>query len=187
MRLTKDELIEKYRDCNTNCDWWEPIFEGFREDLSKEGIDVGEISWEGVYHQGSYADFSCRVNDVGLFMRANKIEGDYPTIYKLAELDGVSISKSDGQMRRHTYLDVEVGDWEYHLPDMDEDMAEYYIALYQADTDREYPQFEQSVEDILDEHAKDLYRTLMQEYEYLCSDEAVWETIQCNEWDKEVA
>jgi hypothetical protein len=85
-------------------------------------------------------------------------------------------------------VDVDVNDWQYYLShDMDEDMRAYYIQLYQANTDIEFSSFEQCVKDALYEHAKDLYRTLMQEYEYLCSDEAVWETIQSNEWDKEVA
>ena len=186
MRLTKEELIEKYRDWNTHHDWWDFVYDNFRETLDNEGVNVGEISFEGFYHQGSYADFTGRVYNVPLFMEKNNMVDDYPMLYKLAGLDGVDISQSDSGRRRSSYIDIEIGDWEYHLPDMDESMQEYYIALYQADTDIEISGFEEKVRDVLEEHARDLYKTLQEEYEHLCSDEVVWETIQCNEWDKEV-
>lgn len=183
---TKEELIEKYRDCNTDYDWWEHVYENFRVDLAEEGFEVDDIHFDGFYHQGSYADFTGKIKDVPLFMKKNKMVETFPATYKLAVEGGIQIYKSEGGRQRASCVDVDVNDWQYYLShDMDEEMRAYYIRLYQADTDIEYPHFEQCVKDALYEHAKDLYRTLMQEYEYLCSDEAVWETIQCNEWDKE--
>jgi hypothetical protein len=151
-------------------------------------MDVEDIHFDGFYHQGSYADFTGRINNVPLFMQKNKMNETFPATYKLAVEGGITIYKSEGGRQRASCVDVEVNDWQYHLPhDMDEEMRTYYISLYQEDTDKEFDSFEQHVKDVLREHADDLYRTLMKEYEFLCSDEAVWETIQCNEWDKEVA
>jgi len=187
--MTKEKLIKKYRDCNVDgYDWWDHVYENFKTDLAEEGFEVEDIHFDGFYHQGSYADFTGVVRQVHLFMQKNKMDEKYPATYKLAVEGGIRIYKSEGGRQRASCVDVEVNDWQYYLShDMDEEMRAYYIGLYQEDTDKEFSSFEQCVKDALYEHAKDLYRTLMQEYEYLCSDEAVWETIQSNEWDKEVA
>ena len=189
MRLTKEELIEKYRDANTEYNWWENTYECFKEALENEGIEVEETSFDGFYHQRSYADFSCKVIDVSRFMEKNSMVEAYPMTYKLAGFGGVSISKSGRDRHRNTYLFVDITEWQDCFPDkdMDEDMRAYYIDLYQAHTNIEFGSFEQSVEDALKEHSSNLYIALQDEYEYLSSDEAVWETIRSNEWDREKA
>jgi hypothetical protein len=177
--MTKDELIEKYRDINVEDDWWEWVYADFTCDMSKVGVSVDKLWFDGFYHQGSHAEIECSMrSSVENFMASHNLSKNYPAIYKLAVQGGVHIRKKNS-------LEVEIESWEHFDACEDEDMNEFYKVQYQEEVDVTYKEFEEDVEKILEDYEDDLYRRLRDEYEGLVSDEIVWETIVGNELDDE--
>jgi len=181
--MNKEKLIEKYRDAATDHEWWEYVYESFKETMLEKGVRVDEISFDGFYHQGSYATFSSLTtqgNNCTCFMEAHALVSEYQAIYLLAERGGVRIGKNEG---RESY--VETDNWAYFDVCEGPDMDEYYKELYQSQVDETLAMFEDEVADIFKGYESDLYDLLYAEYEYLTSDEVVWETILSNGWDKD--
>jgi hypothetical protein len=180
--MTKDELIEKYRYVNVEYeDWWDWLYEGFVEDMGKQGIRVDSIDFDGFYHQGSYANFTGRIIDAPLFMKSFGLAEKFPSVYEVAEENGF-YAKRDGS------YSFELDHWMYLMPSMDDqEMLQYYIDLKQEGVDNEVNKFEGELVDVFDEIDSALYKSLRDAYEDLMSDEVVWETIVANEWDKEAA
>jgi len=42
----KEEALQKLRDINVDYDWWEPYYEGFREELRKIGIEAEDFGFD---------------------------------------------------------------------------------------------------------------------------------------------
>lgn len=180
--MSKDELIEKYRYVKVEYeDWWDWLYEGFVEDMGKQGIRVDSIDFDGFYHQGSYANFKGRVNDAPLFMKSFGLDKNFPSVYEVAEQDGF-YSKYDGS------YDFELDHWMYLMPSMDDqEMLQYYIDLKQEGVDNEINKFKRALVEVYSSIDDELYKSLRDAYGDLISDEVVWETIVANEWDKEAA
>lgn len=180
--MTKDELIEKYAEINVDYEWWHWTYENFIEDMEKIGvcIDKDDMSFEGFYHQGSHARIDCTSGKhVFLFMEHHKLDKPYNAIYKLAIEGGVRFSKRDKTVN----LDIE--SWEYYDVCGDEDMNSYYKLEYQEEVEKTYADFEKELIEILEGYEDDLYRKLRDEYEYLTSYEAVWDSIVANDLHEE--
>jgi hypothetical protein len=181
--MTKDELIEKYRDVNVDYEWWQGTYENFIEDMEKIGlcVDADDISFEGFYHQGSHARIDCTSGrHIFLFMEHHKLDKPYNAIYKLAIEGGVRLHKKGRS------VDIDIESWEFYDACGDEDMNSYYKLEYQEEVERTYAKFEDDITEILENYEDDLYRQLRDEYEWLSSDEAVWEAIVANEWDEQL-
>jgi hypothetical protein len=179
--MTKDELIEKYRDINVDHDWWDLAYEDFIHDMDMVGIslDSKDISFEGFYHQGSHASIEFSMNrSVSTFMEAHNLNKYYNAIYKLAEQFGVHMKYKNG-------LDLECESWEFFDACEDQDMNGYYQLEYQEEVDATFSEFEKDVAKIIEDYEYDLYKRLRDEYEYLLSDEVVWESIVANDLDEE--
>ena len=180
--MTKDELIEEYRDINVDNDWWwEWVYADFKSEMGNVGVEIDDISFRGFWSQGDHATFSCSMSSgVARFMEAHGLHLHYNAIFKLAEQGGVSISKA---LRK--YSEVEVESWEHYDACEDEDMNAFYQKQYEEEVEAMYTEFDKDVIKILEGYENDLYRQLEREYESLTSDELVWETIQGNELDDE--
>lgn len=60
----KDALLAKYRDINTDYDWWKPIYKQFdRQVLTEFGIEVTERRFSGFWSQGDGASFAGLIVD----------------------------------------------------------------------------------------------------------------------------
>ena len=113
-------------------------------------------------------------------MEAHNLDKTYNAIYKLAIQGGVHMVKKG----RH--LDIDMENWEFFDACEDADMNGYYQIEYQDEVDATYAQFEKDIVKIIDDYEGDLYKMLQDEYEYLSSDEAVWESIVANDLDEEL-
>jgi hypothetical protein len=65
----QETLLEKNRYYETEFnDWYDPITEGFTEDMAEAGFAKIETQFSGFYSQGDGACFTGRVTDLRLFM-----------------------------------------------------------------------------------------------------------------------
>jgi len=180
---TKEDLIETYREINVDHDWWEYIYEDFKEDMEKNyGIEVDDMSFSGFWSQGSGAAFTGRVTDDRLFMTSNKLDGEYPNIFKAVELNAVNINFAEASRRGSCQTSgVEVDDLHYFDIVEDPEMNEFYQNMFEGGIEEEYTGFEDEVQRLADSWAHELYKTLESNYDWLISDERVWDTIVANE------
>jgi len=69
----------------------------------------------------------------------------------------------------------------YHEMCMDISVIEYHLS--DSITQSEFTEFEEWITETLRDYAKELYRDLEKEYEYLSSEKVIIETIEANEYE----
>jgi len=199
--MTKEQLIEKYRDINVDGDWWhESVYEWFEEQCEERGVSIvyrqeksrsfggnarssPEISWSGFWSQGDGAAFAGYIDDVPKAL-GDRLK-DYPIFNKyITELNGYfSFRWSIGNGNYIRFNGVEYEDIYLYL---DEGEEHPLVDIWQSELAIEVEQVEIHLRDLADEMCYLLYKSLEDEYEALTSDEAVWDTIEANELDKEM-
>lgn len=194
--MTKDELIEKHRYWNVeHIDWWDSTYDDFKERMKTIGIEVDRMYFSGFWSQGDGACFEGSVTDWDLFLRS------------LGYTDKVLIQHA----MDHFSFSVEHSGYYCHenctrfsadlcTPDSaaDEDFAERYgPLLWDADDVRtkawlallnkyDSIELEDEFEEVFKDYMRQLYKNLEAEYDYLTSDEAVWESLEANDMTAEV-
>lgn len=181
------ELIEQYRDINTGYDWWDCVYDAFREDMEKVGIEVEDMRFSGFWSQGNGASFTGYIREKPFFTHHNLGES-YPWMAKLMALGGsfdLRIVRTGHHYVHENTVSVELSHTDMFrnvLPD--DDVRAEIIRQWDYLLDGEYEGICQTVTDIIRDYCRDLYGQLQDEYEYLTSDEAVWEAIVANDLDK---
>lgn len=203
--MTKDELIEKYRDINVDHDWWHHVYENFDEYMKERGIAVAssnrsgtnnrlsdlKIYFSGFYSQGDGACFEGYVDDWGKFFEHYKESFNTPDLQypmHIKEMLHASWNTSGNYCHSNTLrFDVEAPDisdeWETDEDGNPVNIQEAVMSV--ALSNFNFLEFEETIASIIRGECDDLYRDLMDEHEHLTSDESVWETIVANELDKE--
>lgn len=182
------ELIEKHRDINVeHINWWDSTFDYFAEEMLLKGIDPDDFAFSGFWSQGDGASFCGRI-DMALFMKAHNLEQEYQAAYFFAVEDEIS-AKLYRQGTRYSHentVDIQIyDDIMNHYED--DDLRCSVHSIMEHEYCDNLADFEEAVIKICRGHMRDLYKSLEKEYEYLTSDEAVWETIEANELHLEVA
>lgn len=182
------ELIEQYRDINTDCDWWDCIYDSFTEDMKEVGIDVRDMRFSGFWSQGDGASFTGYIGDNKLFFEHHKLGDKYPWLTKLIAHGGdfaLSIVRTSHHYVHENTVSVELSHTDmFHNVLPDDDVRAEIIRQWDYLLDGEYEGIAQAATDIIRDYCRDLYQQLEDEYEYLTSDEAVWEAIVANELDQ---
>lgn len=199
--MTKDELIDKHREINVDCEWWqESVYEWFDEQCKAMGIQISttprnhnrrgivesirerDITWSGFWSQGDGAAFAGKVVDFKLALGC--LYDDYPIFQKYVDdLKGyVRMSWGLGRGNNISSRDLEIEQIHYYLED-EHPLAE----IWQEQLDKEAEMVDALIGDVVSDLCGLLYDALRDEYDALTSDEAVWDTIQANDLDKEVA
>jgi hypothetical protein len=184
------KLIEKYRDCNVDySDWYENIYDTFREDMSAVGIYVSDIQFSGFWSQGSGASFTGSIEDIELFLKHHKLEQEYPWVTKLVSLGGgfdLRITRTASHYVHENTVSATLEDTDMFsniLNVGDDGLREHIVDDWDYRLDQEYTGIETDVTAIIRGYCQNLYMCLDAEHEYLTSDEAVWEAIIANEWE----
>ena len=176
----KEVAIENNRDVNTYDGWWDPIFEGIREQGAALGFDITDIYFSGFYSQGDGAMFEYTTLGDALL---NKF------------VDGLDISPMrKNWLRTLTYAEA----WGRHSgPYYHENCCDHTISfeanfgwgsnitLYNW-INSFYDQFEDFVIAEYRILCKELYSKLDKYNDELTSDEYVADTIIANEWEFDV-
>lgn len=195
--MTKEELIDKYREINVDHSYWyESVYDWFIEECASRGVEVRTrtsqvsngkwnqkpaIQWSGFWSQGDGAAFAGRIDDM------NKALGiyihDYPILDKYVnELRGWYAYTWD--MGRGN--NILCGHFER------EDIAAYleddhpFAEIWEEKLGWEIQDVVPMLSDLAQELCDLLYKALEDEYNHLTSDEVVWDTIVANELDTEM-
>lgn len=189
MESISSDLIEKHRTINVNHDdWYEFVYESFRERMEKQGITVDEIMFSGFWSQGDGATFNGCINPLR-FLRKH-FPKDYPMLRKVVGLGGrVHLAWKHSGHYYHEYsnsFNLDVEGFEYLIV-KPTDFHEQVVASLDNKLQEELDTFEDDAVPLIRGYMKQLYRELQKEYDYLTSDEVVSETIIANELHKECA
>lgn len=182
----RERLVEKYRYTNVEHDeWWDCVYADFREDMKVVGINVTRMCFSGFSSQGDGACFE------GLFDNAltyldHHHKDQYPMIRKLLEHGGEVYARCEH--RGHYYHENCAEFWcgSNTLTEMLPQPTEFHETIaeqWQSQLEDEVNDLEKDVIEQWRTYMRDLYRRLEAEYDYLTSDEVVWEAIQTNIWE----
>ena len=178
----KQNAIDRNRDYSVEGnDWWEPIIEGFTEDLEDIGMTDIKCEFSGFYSQGDGASFTGKVIDNNKFLKSvginlpsvglgNKAPRKFDTVLD-SIADNIYISIERYNSRHYHYntisANVEVdGDNEIEL-DLGLGM------VIEIDISEICEKIEPIITDWAREKSKELYRDLENDYEELTSDESI--------------
>lgn len=179
------KLLEKYRHINVECmDWWDYIYETFKEDMVEKGIAVDRMFFSGFWSQGDGACFEGEIDDIGKFLNTNFKYSDYPIIRQLVKHNGTVTMKCSH--RGHYYHENCTvfsmdSDSFYALWQQPTEMHQYVVRALDEALGYELVVFEEEVIEIFRNYMRELYQRLEKEYEGLTSDDAVAETILAND------
>ena len=184
------KLINKYRDINTDYDWWESTYDDFHATMQQIGIEVDEMYFRGFWSQGDGACFDGTVHEWHKFLPSVDPDYNNPVLIAHASAFFTFSCKHQG----HYYHERSVSyDADLPLPEssIDMDFAEQY-SPYPLDDLRtsawlavlnryDSAGLETCLREAFTGHMQNLYDMLETEYDYLTSDEVVWETIVAND------
>ena len=181
-------LLEKYRYINVeHDDWWDCVESDFKEDMKAVGIDVHRIYFSGFSSQGDGACFEGKLDSALVYLDHHH-KDQHPMIRKLLEAGGGVYVNCDHTGRYYhencTQFWVDADTLTGVLPcptEFHEEIAEQWQELLGKEMDS----FETDVAEQWRTYMRELYSKLGAEYDYYTSDEAVWETIEANELDKD--
>ena len=165
----QQKLIQDYHEINVMSDWYQPIQEGFNEDLEKYGI-TARLSFSGFWSQGDGACFVTDTVDADLLVRKLHEEGhDIPEDCLLYSKDfSINVSKVHASFANHYDHENTVSSCVYNesdkISDEDLDSMEGVITEWVRQTSRE------------------VYQKLENYYIELTTDEAIMETLVENEY-----
>jgi len=187
----KDTILgeHRYRDVSDG-DWWDFLFDQFKEDMLEKGIKVNQIYFSGFSNQGDGACFKGHIQNIELFFRANELDKEYPLLFEAhkAEFADAEVHLSVSVSTRGRYChdntmyisseDIEVRNY----VDKDENPLRYAaIEIYVDEFNSRAQEFSDRCLEIFRAHARTLYRQLNDEHDYLTSDEHVLESLISNE------
>lgn len=162
----QENAIYKMRDINTDCDdWYDCIFEGFQETLTEAGFYDATIQFSGFWSQGDGLSFDAKI-DASKFSETtnekrvvNLIDNNY-----ISEFIIEKTSFANHYCHEKTrFVDYDATDYN-NINKVLENLCE-------------------KIEAKRLELCRNFYKTLEKDYYYLQSDEAVKETILCNDYE----
>lgn len=172
-----EKVIEKHRDINVYFDWWDFIYENFKE-YNDEYFDIEKIYFSGFWSQGDGAMFE--YSDISNKLRDIFIDGlDLSPMRKGWLRNNASVS-GKGVQRGLYYHEKSCSHsiyWEVDNGDLYWDRPLYqWIESFAND-------FENFIEELYANLCADLYSTLEKEYTHLTSDESILESLEINDYE----
>jgi hypothetical protein len=174
----KEVAIENHRDVNTYDGWWDPIFEGIREQGQTAGFDITDIYFSGFYSQGDGAMFEYEtINDTLL----NKfVDGLDLSPMRKSWLSTQTFARGRGKHRGQYYHEKCCDHTINFEPNFGwNEILSNWINSFEG-------QFEDFVIAEYEQLCSELYSRLSKYNDELTSDEDVADTIVMNEWEFDV-
>lgn len=178
----KKHAMDKERDYNIESyDWWEPIIEGFTEEMEAIGMADIDCQFSGFYSQGDGASFTGKVKDNQLFLKelgitpasvglGDKTPRKFDTaLASIAENIYITIQRNDSRYYHYNTISANVevdGDEEIEL-DLGLDM------IIEIDVNDVCERIDPIITDWAREKSKKLYRDLENYHDELQSDENI--------------
>jgi hypothetical protein len=183
----RERLLERHRYINVeHDDWYDCVYADFREDMKAVGISVTRMYFTGFWSQGDGACFEGSMEDTLKYLDHHH-KDQYPMIRKLLGYEGeVYVNCSHRGNYYHQYC-IEFWADSDTLTGIVDQPTEFHTTIveqWQEQLTDEMDAFEKDIIEQWRSYMQDLYFKLEAEYDYLVSDEAVWETIEANELDQ---
>jgi len=180
--MTREELIDKYREINVDDlwdQWYDGVYDDFTARMAETGIGVGKIHFTGFWSQGDGACFVGRMDDPIRFLDTYKWE--LPTLRQLLHLGG-ELRFRIYHYGRYYHENCARSDFDYDwftdvMPSEDHGLEWDVACLLDEKLKHELDDFEDEVMNVLRQDMRELYCDLRKEYDRLTSDEAVWDTM----------
>lgn len=192
----RDEILDSYRHWNTDIgEWWDGVYDQFKEDMRLVGIDVSRMYFSGFSSQGDGACFEGDVEDWSLFLQSLGYKD--PAIVTLADTGWRFAVEHKGHYYHEncTRFDACLSTLDSNDADDDEDFARSYspynseiqtAAWMALIADYKRNDLEDQFEEAFKSHMRDLYNRLEVEYDDLTSDESVLESLVANDMLDEI-
>lgn len=201
------ELIDEHRYINVDADYWyEYIFDQYTQRLRRIGFEAEDFQFSGFCSQGDGASFTGTVRNWARLLRAmggySPLRAHYTLLkYLQEEHPAAQLTRSNSRYSHENTVTFSLeatcfgdiqrfdsGEQEYKaainlikellgLGIDDLQAVAYAIDLKKYDLDA----IEHDVQDYLRGVMQELYCDLEREFDYLTSDEVVWDTIVANE------
>ena len=191
----KEKAIESSREWNVNDEWWEGVYDWAKEAATKLGLSVSSIYFSGFSHQGQGSCFSGDYTYVPGCVDA--IQSEFPQdaeLLKIAKDLVVLQSKWEKSIAKAYIANLEEDEEEDIPPvggvDLDAiDFERYFSARisgigrgYRVEVDFLDPPDgceigDDEVASVFESFNDWIFSSLRKEYEYLISDEAVYESL----------
>ena len=178
----KKHAIDNNRDYNIESyDWWDPIIEGFAEEMEAIGMADIDCQFSGFYSQGDGASFTGKVKDNQLFLKelgitpasvglGDKTPRKFDTaLASIAENIYITIQRNDSRYYHYNTISANVevdGDEEIEL-DLGLGM------IIEIDVNDVCERIDPIITDWAREKSKGLYSSLETYHDELTSDEAI--------------
>lgn len=185
----KQKALEAFWDINVNHDWWDFVYDDFKQLCSYFGltVDLERTYFSGFYHQGQGCGYTATIDFMTMLAciknqswkeYAPNAEFCFPDIdinrrlQQLIDAGIIDIVASVKPGSRGTNINVST-DASYSS-----NMCSNYDRI-----NEELSKLEEITDKICKELNSFLFKNLLEDYEYLTSEDAVRETIQVNEYD----
>lgn len=168
----KQKSLDENRYINTeNWCWWHNVEDMFKESMAKLGYTVEKIYFSGFNSQGDGACFEGDVEIVD-WLKAHKLSNKYRSLYNYVAEHGGSVNIA------------QVGHY-YHERSMafDENNSFYYEMDSESKAATQMTEVMELIENEAEEKARELYKDLESESDYLMSDDVVADVLITNEYD----
>jgi hypothetical protein len=190
-KLLDEKLLTRYRHINVECEWWDYVYDEFKEYMQAQGVHVERMFFSGFWSQGDGACFEGHVEDWEVFLKTLGY-GDNPVLIKHA-VDNWRFHVAHHGHYYHENCTDFTGD--LCMPDGYDDndfIAQFcpYVgdgSAFRATTwlilltQGRRTDFEREFTEMFKSNMRKLYAQLEKEYDHLVSDEAVSETVIAND------
>lgn len=173
---TKTKVLENYYDYNTSFEWWDNVYEDFAEKMREKGIDVDlkRTYFNLGYSQSDYAATTAEVTDIDKFINAlGGFDKKETRLIKFAVHEGYISCLGCSAQRASTSVNVEWDNPHEYSQGSASDV--YHFA------EKTLESFSESVDCFFKDAARELYRDLRTEYEYLTSEACLSESFDACE------
>lgn len=169
----KEEAINENRHINVeNIDWFDSVFDDWQTRLEEIGFTDAKIYFSGFWNQGDGASFDADIDNdlvVAHLVKMGRIsETEAESILKLQDSFELKIRRNSYanhySHKRTRYVNIEY--W-----NMDNEEQEIRVE-----------RFAEQVELLRLELSDDIYSALSDDYDYLTSDDAVYDTLKANNY-----
>jgi hypothetical protein len=181
-----DEMIDKYRTINVDYDdWYQPVYESFKERMEAIGIEVDRIYFSGFWSQGDGACFEGRVRDWGKYL--THLGYDDATLIDTAVNCWHYTWKHSGHYYHSNSVSYDDGVFLPENPYLNWSLTEddeFRAAVWDAAMERhDLLRLTEAIQEDLKSSMDDLYNELEEAYDDLTSDESVVEAMVANDVD----
>lgn len=186
--VLKAEVLKKHADINLGHDWYEPTYEGIKDQLTPYGYSDIEIRFSGFYSQGDGASITGKINAIEWLDKMKETNDSHYSKYRRVHelMKKGFIFDFIGEIKRDKYL-------RYVHEQTTSLYFKFYVhseRLLTSDLDTLFPNvhelLNELVEDIHNHHVmcnKNAYTELMKQYEYATESEQVLDTLKCNRYE----